>query len=1074
MKTLLGKCLPLLLVFALLTACTGQPVAPPTSSDPVSDPEPGQKPAPELDLSVLDQGSANALMEFMQQANDAYYLSNENERMLSLYAMQRAAAIGAAAQKTDLAALSQSQDITAVLSSFQTAKDPTLLYLRAGNYTLSGEVTLPSCVALQAENGACVQLTENAVLTLGGLLEAPYNARIFTGGTVRLNADGQIAFATWFGAVGDGISNDTAAVQAALNACNAVCLPYTAGGYLVGQLNMTADSFLFGNGSARSVLIAAGGTDVLLCLNGSDIGLRHLELRLKNMAVGSAAILLDNAQNELRHIELRDLCVTDGYNIVRDIGGGRPITDLRLYEVDCRDTRDTTVLLRDCKALLYMRHCVTDYNVKTLVYKQDSLHTAYQISGCTGVLMQQCDVLGSYTNDEARGNHAFVLENCAAVLLEREYSDTLSGMGFWLKDVQYGTLRNCGSGLNNDIGLLMERCSRIAVTQFKQFGRWELGGIRSVDGIVLRDCSNVTLENVQSLCNLGDAMVLQDSTAVTVTNYTSYINSGKAFVEAGNSNANLVNGLTTVYNQTGVHTLIGTDSAICGILYNEGGYNPSTVGSYTDQVGTYTAVSAPDRAQLQVDTAVLQQAYNDAFDCLYDAEQLLQQAQQTRGNGIPAVLPSGVDVTQFGAVGDGTTDDTAAILRAMESATDLYFPSGTYRIAGRIVQTAQYCFTFASDASLLIDESGKLVLNGAIRADAHRIFRGDTTGLLGNDYGYPQWFGAVGDGTTDDTAAFTAALQRLRKVCVPYTENGYVVGELRLSGDRTLCGIGDKQPVLKAKADTQKWIRPATGCRLYDLTLDMQAAGDTAVCLYFNTNSSGYEKIRVYNLTVIQPGSFIADADSGNKYLVGNIHFDNISVLRPRNVALRMTDFFGFVFFRNVTVDYQGAVADHDAFYVQTNYGMIVENCTVRDSAKGSSGAAYRFCDSWAIWADRCTAQNVGGAGFVTDGIRHCYLSDCTAQDTAAEGFCLSGMYFQVYGITASNTAGVLLHDGHYLTFSGITVPQGEITVRGCNVICINGINADKLTETQGNFLLCIDPHQTEVSLQGIYSASKE
>jgi hypothetical protein len=163
-----------------------------------------------------------------------------------------------------------------------------------------------------------------------------------------------------------------------------------------------------------------------------------------------------------------------------------------------------------------MRHCVTDYNVKTLVYQEKVTYPAYRISGCVGVLLQQCDVLGSYADDATKGNHAFVLQNCAAVNVDRAYCDTLSGMGLWLQQVQYATLQNCGAGLNNDIGLLLEQCSRIDITQFKQFGRWEQGGAQAVDGIVLRRCSNVSLDNVQSLCNLGHACVDADKVERTV------------------------------------------------------------------------------------------------------------------------------------------------------------------------------------------------------------------------------------------------------------------------------------------------------------------------------------------------------------------------------------------------------------------------------------------------------------------------------------------------------------------------------------------------------------------------------
>jgi hypothetical protein len=45
------------------------------------------------------------------------------------------------------------------------------------------------------------------------------------------------------------------------------------------------------------------------------------------------------------------------------------------------------------------------------------------------------------------------------------------------------------------------------------------------------------------------------------------------------------------------------------------------------------------------------------------------------------------DVRNFGAIGDGRTDDTAAIQRAINSLIDggtVWFPSGTYMVSGPI------------------------------------------------------------------------------------------------------------------------------------------------------------------------------------------------------------------------------------------------------------------------------------------------------------------------------------------------------------------------------------------------------
>lgn len=1012
----------------------------------------------------LTQQTADEVLDFMQQDAALRFDYNEQQHLLEQYYSQSQQATPAA---TEIITPAEGEDITARLRSLAAQSEPLLLWIKAGSYTVCERVTLPAAVTVHIDQGALLRVQQPAVLTVQGLLDAPQRAHLFEG-RVCLQGQGQVAFAPWFGAKGNGRNDDSAALQAALEACAAVCLPYTAGGYLVSEVVVPQGRLLFGEGARRSVLRAATGSTVMLRLAGSDITLRHLEWRLQDMQAGAAAVLLDNALQPLQNIELRDIYTERGYHIVRDIGGGKPISDLRFYEIDCRDVGDTSFLLRDCAALLYMRHCVTDYNVKTLVYQEKVTYPAYRISGCVGMLLQQCDVLGSYADDATKGNHAFVLQNCAAVQIDRAYCDTLSGMGLWLKQVQYATLQNCGAGLNNDIGLLLEQCSRIDITQFKQFGRWELGGAQAVDGIVLRRCSNVSLDNVQALCNLGHALVLQDSSAVTVSNLTAYLNSGAAVIEEGGSNGNLVRGLSVIYTEKPIHRLVGTDSAIEGLIFNDGGYNPAATGSYTERVGSYTAVQAADIAATVNADAV--------HGCIQTAKarhkaqaDLLAKAQAAVGGGA-TVLASGLNVRDFGAVGDGVTDDTAAILQALQAGSDIYFPAGSYRITKRIFLPAEGCFTFLSGACLLMEGQGEAYIDGQVRAPAEYILRGAVAGRMNNQSGYVQWFGAVGDGVTDDTAAFTEALRHLNKVKVPYTAGGYLIGQIRFSQFQQLCGEGAKAPLLKAAADVQRWLLPKTGVQLHNLVLDMQAAGDAATCLYFDTAAGGMDKLRFSNLTVLSPGRFVADADSGNRNLVSNVHFDNVTVAAPRAEAFDMTDFFGFVFLRKVTVDYQGKTALHDGIRVRTNYGMVMEDCIVQNSAPDSVGAAYRFIDSWAIWTNRCTARNVGGAGFVTQDIKHCYLMNCTASQTGGLGFDLGGVYYQGYGITATQTAGVLLHDGYYLTL-GCLQADGEVLVQGCSTVLLQGVQAEKITERQGDFLLCIQTHDAAVSLQGAHSA---
>lgn len=91
-----------------------------------------------------------------------------------------------------------------------------------------------------------------------------------------------------FGAKGDGVTNDTAAVQAAINTGDPVYLP--AGNYMCGALTKTNNAALFGDGFGRTTITARAGTGTLLTAR------QQAGMRLEGFALngnGIAATVLD-------------------------------------------------------------------------------------------------------------------------------------------------------------------------------------------------------------------------------------------------------------------------------------------------------------------------------------------------------------------------------------------------------------------------------------------------------------------------------------------------------------------------------------------------------------------------------------------------------------------------------------------------------------------------------------------------------------------------------------------------------------------------------------------------------------
>lgn len=361
-----------------------------------------------------------------------------------------------------------------------------------------------------------------------------------------------------YGAVCDGVADDTVAVQAAITAGAAqgkpVIFPKT---IKLGALTVPANSHLIGPGPKCTVTWIAG-TYTSFTINGSDVvieGFRH-EAALKT---GGYEYDINVGVSQYERITLRDIVTFNARGGLRDTGTTGYHTTTVVDHVQFRGHNGPGVYWRRSFAFAQFRWVAVDFvGVATSDYTGFDIDGSGLGVGAGGLMLEECDVLGTAGTFNLANQHGYNIANQSAVWFKNTRADTLGGKGYILNALNK-CMFDLEASLCANVGVEMTSVTN-SYGRVSVFGRAGLAyAPANIDAIqFVSGCAVLKLDSgiCRDATRHGMHKAAAQAGAINVTGYMLTNNLGRGLVTVGNS-AFLMTGSTMVGNTVGNYDLGG-------------------------------------------------------------------------------------------------------------------------------------------------------------------------------------------------------------------------------------------------------------------------------------------------------------------------------------------------------------------------------------------------------------------------------------------------------------------------------------------------------------------------------------
>lgn len=367
-----------------------------------------------------------------------------------------------------------------------------------------------------------------------------------------------------FGAAGDGVTNDTAAFQAAINTGKRVFIPN--GNYLItASLNVNNPVFLDGESSQAFITLPSSASFDLFRIASNNVSFRNFTV-IGNSTQTGTIFKIRSSVGSFEKFYLKNIETQYCHQFLVDENSTGTI--VLCYVKDCLHRQPTgcAIDVADIFAFFFIDHFSADYVGVTAASSNVPI---IKVRNNQGLRFTNVDLLGG-TVAGFSSRRGFDIQNSESVWLNHVMADTVGGEGVFISNCNAVLLNNVTGSLCGLHQIVIDACSNVVGSILYAGGRNALGGVAGQDGIrVSGDTAIATLTGLNCVSNTQHGLhMLGPATSLTVSGLNSRFNGGRGIYSAGLSS--VVSAAQTPFNTLGNYELIGSANHVMGIQLSSG------------------------------------------------------------------------------------------------------------------------------------------------------------------------------------------------------------------------------------------------------------------------------------------------------------------------------------------------------------------------------------------------------------------------------------------------------------------------------------------------------------------------